>query len=297
TVVASAVETSLPLIETAGHRLSVQLPQQPLVLEADPTRLAQVVSNLLNNAARYTPRSGRIELSAHQDGADVVLRVKDNGMGIPPESLEAAFEMFTQVGRNTERASGGLGIGLSLVRRLVELHGGSITAESPGVGQGSTFIVRLPGLDPLQPPSERQTPPVTAAPQECPRSFRVLVVDDNVDAADTLASFLELEGHTTQVAADGTQALEAAAAFRPEVVFLDIGLPRMNGYEVAAALRRIPGLAHLIIVALTGWGTEADRLRSREAGFDLHLTKPADMAVIEQLLARLQHGSVLRPAA
>ena len=290
-IVAGAVEASLPLIEAAGHQLSVDLPQEPLMLEADPTRLGQVVSNLLNNAARYTPRSGRIDLAVRRDANQVLLTVTDTGVGIARESLEPAFEMFTQIGRTTERAQGGLGIGLSLVRRLVELHGGTVAAESPGPGRGSTFSVRLPLADPQAGPASGQGPDAAPSPHEGTRGLRVLVVDDNVDAAETLASFLELEGNATLVAADGPHALAAAASFRPEVVFLDIGMPRMNGYEVAQALRQIPGLESVVIVALTGWGTQADRNRSREAGFDLHLTKPADLAVIDQLLAGLRHGT------
>jgi signal transduction histidine kinase/ActR/RegA family two-component response regulator len=285
-VIASAVETSLPLVEAAGHKLSMSVCDEPLLLDADATRLAQVVSNLLNNAARYTQRGGRIGLTARRDGAMVVIEVTDTGVGIARESLEAAFEMFTQVGRSRERAQGGLGIGLSLVRRLVELHGGTVSAASAGPGQGSTFTVRLP-LAGAQVPAQAAGVAASDTAQGDSRRFRVLVVDDNTDAAETLAAFLEIGGHSTRVASDGPHALDAAASFQPEVVFLDIGMPGMNGYEVARALRLLPGLRHAVIVALTGWGTEADRSRSREAGFDLHLTKPADMATVEHLLARL----------
>ena len=284
TVIASAVETSMPLIEAGRHELVVRMPDEVLWLEVDLTRVAQVVSNLLNNAAKYTPPRGRIGLHVQREGAEVVIAVSDTGIGIPPASMPTVFEMFTQVGRNMERAQGGLGIGLSLVRRLVELHGGSVSAKSDGVGRGSTFTVRLPLMAaPAAQPDG--TAPVEAPGDSTGTSLRVLVVDDNVDAADTLAALLEMSGHATRVANDGQQALEVAQAFRPQVVFLDIGLPGMNGYEVARRMRSTPGMEHGILVALTGWGTREDRERSTEAGFDHHLTKPADMTAVETLLS------------
>jgi signal transduction histidine kinase/DNA-binding response OmpR family regulator len=289
TVIASAVETSMPLIEAGRHELVVQMPDEVLLLEIDLTRVAQVVSNLLNNAAKYTPVRGRIGLSVRREGAEVVIAVSDTGIGIPPASMPTVFEMFTQVGRNMERAQGGLGIGLSLVRRLVELHGGTVTAASDGVGRGSTFTLRLPLMvDEAAAPG--RTAPVRALDDSAAPSLRVLVVDDNVDAADTLAALLEMGGHATRVANDGTQALEMAQAFRPQVVFLDIGLPGMNGYEVARRMRSTPGMESGILVALTGWGTREDRERSSEAGFDHHLTKPADMAAVENLLSGLDRS-------
>ena len=287
TVIASAVETSMPLIEAGQHELLVHLPEEELLLDVDLTRVAQVVSNLLNNAAKYTPARGRIGLTAQREDAFVVIAVTDTGIGIPPASMPTVFEIFTQVGRNMERAQGGLGIGLSLVRRLVELHGGTVSAASGGVGRGSTFTVRLPlivaaegSADPTGKPAKMQDEAVDAG-------LRVLVVDDNIDAADTLSALLEMGGHTTRVANDGFQAIEMAQAFRPQVVFLDIGLPGMNGYEVAPRLREIPGMKRATLVALTGWGTREDRARSSEAGFDHHLTKPADMNAVETLLAGL----------
>jgi signal transduction histidine kinase/DNA-binding response OmpR family regulator len=292
TVIASAVETSMPLIEAGRHELSVHLPDEELMLEVDLTRVAQVVSNLLNNAAKYTPARGRIGLIAHRDGGEVVIAVSDTGIGIPPASMPTVFEMFTQVGRNMERAQGGLGIGLSLVRRLVELHGGTASAVSEGVGRGSTFIIRLPLLAVQTAPLDVAAPAAPAAMAvlddgATDGSLRVLVVDDNIDAADTLAALLELGGHTIRVANDGYQAIEMARSFHPQVVFLDIGLPGMNGYEVARRLRETPGMERGILVALTGWGTREDRERSSEAGFDHHLTKPADMDAVESLLAGL----------
>ena len=287
TIIASAVETSMPLIEAGRHELLVHLPDEVLLLDVDLTRVAQVVSNLLNNAAKYTPARGRIGLTVHREGTEVVIAVSDTGIGIPAAAMPTVFEMFTQVGRNMERAQGGLGIGLSLVRRLIELHGGTVCAASEGVGRGSTFTVRLPLVVPLEASPAALVAPVPVADDGADASLRVLVVDDNIDAADTLAALLEMSGHAIRVANDGYQAIEVAQAFRPQVVFLDIGLPGMNGYEVARRLRETPGMERGILVALTGWGTREDRDRSSEAGFDHHLTKPADMAAVETLLASL----------
>nr|WP_314608030.1 PAS domain-containing protein [uncultured Janthinobacterium sp.] len=284
TIIAGAVETSMPLIEAGRHQLQLQLTEDPLPLEADPTRLAQVLGNLLNNAAKYTPAGGHISLRALRDGHEALIEVQDSGVGIPAESITTVFDMFTQVGQNMGRAQGGLGIGLSLVRRLAELHGGSATVASPGAGLGSTFSVRLPLLT-VEP--KAPTEPAIAASSASSRHFRVLVVDDNVDAADTLAAVLDMMGHVTHVAHDGAQALAAAPQFLPDVIFLDIGLPGMNGYEVARALRRIPAGANVVLVALTGWGAENDRSQSSAAGFDHHLTKPASLLAIGELLATL----------
>ncbi len=281
-IIASAVETSMPLIEAGGHELSIQMSDEVLLLEVDLTRVAQVVSNLLNNSAKYTPAGGRIGLAVHREGAEVVIAVSDTGIGIPAASMPTVFEMFTQVGRNMDRAQGGLGIGLSLVLRLVELHGGSVSARSDGAGLGSTFTVRLPLMMEDGAQADVQTQQLDDASGD---GLRVLVVDDNVDAADTLAALLEMGGHATRVANDGVHAIEIARAFRPQVVFLDIGLPGMNGYEVARRLRGTPGMERGILVALTGWGTREDRARSTEAGFDHHLTKPADMMAVETLLS------------
>ncbi|MFC5459852.1 PAS domain-containing protein [Massilia niabensis] len=285
-LLASAVETSLPLVEAGQHRLEIDVPDSPLMVDADVTRIAQVVANLLNNAAKYTPSGGRIALALRQDGASAVITVSDTGVGIPADSLTSIFDMFKQVERHMERAQGGLGIGLSLVRRLVEMHGGAVTAASAGAGRGSTFEVRLPlASRELEGPGAGK-PDGGAVPAQ-PGGVRVLVVDDNVDAALTLSMILEVSGHTTQVAHDGIAALAAAKAFLPQVAFLDIGMPGLNGYETASALRRTPGLEGMLLVALTGWGTESDRLRSSEAGFDHHLTKPAPLQAVQELIASL----------
>jgi len=281
-VVELALETSRPLIESARHALSVELPQEPVLLHADATRLAQVLSNLLNNAAKYTPEGGRIALRAERRaGERLSLSVSDNGMGIPAELLGQVFDLFMQVGSTLDRAQGGLGIGLSLARRLVEMHGGHISAESAGPNRGSTFVVDLP----IGRPSAATPAGVGRVPGSGPDGSagrRVLVVDDNVDAAETLALLLRMDGHGVHVVHDGLQAIAAAQAQLPELVFLDIGMPGLNGYEVAARLRAMPALAKTVLVAVTGWGTERDQDRTRAAGIDGHLTKP----VGEEALAR-----------
>ncbi|HEX8615864.1 MAG TPA: ATP-binding protein [Telluria sp.] len=282
-IVAGAVETSRPLIDAGKHHLRVDLPDQPLALYADPTRMRQILNNLLNNAARYTPHGGRITLSARQEGADVLLSVTDNGIGIAPDQLPAVFDMFTQVGRAAHH-SGGLGIGLSLVRSLAEQHGGNVGAASAGPGHGSVFSVRLP-LVPPGAPAATPAPADTAATAPDGPPLRVMVVDDNVDAAATLAELLGLIGNTVDVANDGSSALAMAARLRPQVMFLDIGMPGMDGYQLAQALRDDGRHAGVLLVALTGWGSSEDRERSSAAGFDLHLTKPVDLSAIASLLA------------
>jgi CheY-like chemotaxis protein len=284
TVVNQAVETARPLIDERRHALTVALPQGTIRVEADPTRLEQVLWNLLNNSAKYTPPGGQIRLSVEPDGGEVVVRVRDTGIGIRPEMLPKVFEMFVQVGEHKDHAQGGLGIGLSLVRTLVEMHGGSISAHSDGPGHGSEFVVRLPVLSPT-PGAEAPLPDRRGEPAgEAPRR-RILVVDDNVDAARSLARLLtRLYGQEVRVAHDGPEALAVAEDFGPEVVLLDIGLPGMDGNEVARRLRRKPEFERTLIVALTGWGQEADVARSREAGFDHHLVKPANPDTILGLL-------------
>jgi PAS domain S-box-containing protein len=282
-VLSAAVEISTPLIETARHQLDLCLLPEPLTLYGDATRLTQVVSNLLNNAAKYTPRGGALVLAAERDGGHALIAVSDNGAGIPADSLEAVFRMFTQIGSSSHR-QGGLGIGLSLVRSLVELHGGSVSAASAGPGTGSVFTVRLPIAPPDAPP--HAIAPRAAAAGVAVGGLRVLVVDDNRDAAETLAALLGLMGHVAPVANDGYQALRMMPGFRPHAVFLDIGMPGLSGYEVAAAIRKDPQYDDVTLVALTGWGGAEDRERSAGAGFDLHLTKPATAAAIEAVLAR-----------
>jgi PAS domain S-box-containing protein len=287
-IVNQAVETSRPLIEERRHRLTVSLPDRAVRLEADPTRLEQVLWNLLNNAAKYSDPGGRIHLAVEPDGADVLIRLKDSGVGIRPEMLARIFEMFTQVEDHRKHAGGGLGIGLGLVRALVELHGGSISARSDGPGLGSEFAVRLPIL-PTAPASDGSTRSPAARRDLGPERRRILVVDDNKDAAKSLAILLStLHGQDARVAFDGPSALDLAEEFRPEVLLLDLGLPEMDGYDVARSIRRRPWGAEVMIIALTGWGQEEDRRRSEEAGFNHHLVKPVNPIILEQLLADLR---------
>jgi len=284
TVVNAAIETSMPLLQAARHSFDVHLPALPLPLLADPTRLTQVISNLLNNAARYTPKGGRIALCAERDADEAVITVTDNGIGIASDALEAVFRMFTQVGQAQQPGSGGLGIGLSLVRSLVELHGGSVRADSAGTNAGSRFTVRLPlakGLVGAAPPATQAAPSGAVSP------CNVLVVDDNRDAAETLAALLSMLGHSAPVANDGRQALRMLPMLMPDVVFLDLGMPGMSGYEVANAIRADTRFVAVRLVALTGWGGAADRERTAQAGFDAHLTKPATVEAIEDVLRHI----------
>jgi PAS domain S-box-containing protein len=279
-VVATAVETSASLIQAGRHSLKLEVPPQPLPMDADPTRIAQVVSNLLNNAAKYTPEAGSITLEVRVEGQEAVLSVTDTGIGIAPEAIPKVFEMFAQVPSSAAKPQGGLGIGLSLVQSLVALHGGSVSAASRGIGEGSTFTVRLP----LANGSGSAEASQAAAGGSKPGQLQVLVVDDNTDAAESLGVLLDFEGHAAHLAHTGAQALQIAQTQRLDVVFLDIGLPDMSGYDVARRLRLLPGMDRTLMVALTGWGTEDDRQRTREAGFDRHLTKPAELPAVEELL-------------
>jgi PAS domain S-box-containing protein len=284
-VVQSAVEGCQPLIEASGHRLTVTLPPQPIYLDGDATRLAQVLSNLLTNAAKYTDRGGHIQLTAQQQGRDVVVTVRDSGIGIAAEHLPRLFEMFSQVVPALERSQGGLGIGLSLVKGLVEMHGGKVKARSEGLGKGSAFIVRLPVLNESLTPQTQQ-PGSSEEAATRPRR-RILVADDNRDAAESLAIFLRLAGHEVHAVHDGQEAVAAAGWFRPEVALLDIGMPRLNGYETCCHIRQEWG-NRIVLVAITGWGQEEDKQRALEAGFDHHLTKPVDPADLKTLLAELK---------
>jgi len=282
--VREAVDMSMPLVERGRHALAVHLPDGHVGLHADRHRVAQILSNLLNNAAKYTPPGGALEIRARIEGAEVAISVLDNGIGIAADALEGVFDMYAQAHAGAEMAQGGLGVGLNLVQRLVKLHGGRVAAASAGAGQGSQFTVWLPL------PADSATPPPVAAVAALPAArtepgvLRILVVDDNVDAAETLQALLAMNGHAVTAVHDGASALLQAAALLPHIVFLDIGLPDMTGYDAAEALRRIPGMEGATLIALTGWGAEQDRRRSSQAGFDHHLTKPADFLVVEQLI-------------
>ncbi|MDQ3205232.1 MAG: PAS domain-containing protein [Pseudomonadota bacterium] len=283
-VIHNAVEISQSTIDAAGHQLYTSLPAQPLLVEVDPTRMAQVIGNLLTNAAKYTPRNGRIEVSAMREGAHVCIRVCDNGVGLAPEALPRIFDLFSQVGRTLDRSQGGLGIGLALAKRIVEMHGGSVEARSAGPHCGSSFSVRLPVE--IQDPRERSRPiHADGGEARAETSLRVLVVDDNVDAADTMQSMLELLGHETRSVHTGLEAVSAVDSMAPDVVFLDIGLPDIDGYEAARRIRSMDPRHEVTLVALTGWGADADLQRSSDSGIDRHLTKPADPEMVRQILA------------
>jgi signal transduction histidine kinase len=280
-VIHQAVETCRPLIDRGGHTLTVDLPREPIELQGDPIRLAQVFGNLIGNACKFTEPGGHIHVVAQHEGTDVMICVEDNGRGIPPDQLDRIFEIFAQVDRSTERSQGGLGIGLTLSKRLVELHGGNIAVTSEGLGRGSKFVVRLPS-----------TPPTTDADHVIPfrrpgARRRILVVDDNRDNADSLAMLLALDGNETHIANDGEEAVTAAMKLRPDAVLLDLGLPKINGYEACRRIRAQSGGRKLAIYAITGWGQDSDRQRSREAGFDGHLVKPVDHEVLTRLLATI----------
>jgi CheY-like chemotaxis protein/two-component sensor histidine kinase len=283
-IIARAVEGSKPLIESRGHTLTVVLPPTKVMVDADAVRLAQVLWNLLNNAAKYSPEKSSIQITVTPDdcAGTVKIRVRDTGMGIPREMLPRIFDLFTQIERSLERAQGGLGIGLTLVRRLTEMHGGTVEAFSDGVGCGSEFVVTLP-MSGIQ--SGAQSSSAVAADTTTPAGRRILVVDDNRDSADSLATLLRLLGNDVLTAYDGPSALVAAQSFCPALVLLDLGLPGASGYDVAATLRQIPSVENAMLVALTGYGTDEDRRRTKAAGFDHHLTKPADLNALQELLS------------
>jgi len=282
-VLRDAVESSRPLIDRHGHELTVELPADPVPLDADPVRLAQAFVNLLNNAAKYSEPGGRIALTAAVEGGEVAVRVRDAGIGIAPGQLAGVFDMFAQVQTALEKSEGGLGIGLSLVKGLVAMHGGTVAVTSAGLGHGSEFVVRLPIAAAAAPIAA-----AAAAAPEPPRrgvGRRVLIVDDNVDSAESLGELLAFAGHEVRTAYDGAAGVAAAGAFRPEVVLLDLGMPKLNGYEAARLLRAEPWAAGVVLVAQTGWGTAEDRRKTRDAGFDHHLVKPVDPAAVMKLLA------------
>jgi len=281
----NAIETSRPLIDAAGLQLAISLPQDPILLNGDPVRLGQIFANLLNNAAKYTDEGGQIWFTARRENEEVVVSVRDTGIGIPHDVLPKVFDMFMQVDRTTDRSQGGLGIGLTLVRSLAQLHEGSVSAHSAGPGRGSEFSVRLPIAK--SEPNSMQSQLIGGASQVLP-SRRILVVDDNVDAATTLAMLLKFLGADVHIAHDGPAALTAIEKYLPDVVLLDIGMPGMDGFEVAKRIRQQPEFEHITLIALTGWGQDDDRRRTREAGFDHHLIKPADIAALQSLLISLE---------
>ncbi len=285
TVVARAIETVQPLIEAQGHRLNLSLPHESLLMDADPMRLAQVVGNLLTNAAKYTEANGQIWLTAAREHGEAVLKVRDNGIGIGPDMLPHIFELFVQVDHAATRSQGGLGIGLTLVKNLVEMHSGSIEAYSAGLGLGCEFTIRLPLTHRQQQPAAENEN--HEQKQVLTSGQRLLVVDDNQDAALSLAMLLRLQGHEVQVAHSGLTALDVAKSYLPHVVFLDIGMPDMDGYEVARRIRQQPGLNNVVLAALTGWGQQEDRRRTSEAGFNHHLVKPPEPKAVESVLASL----------
>jgi signal transduction histidine kinase len=281
TAVSSAVETSRPLIDERRHELAVFLPPSPLWVSADPARLAQILANLLNNAAKYTPEGGRLTFLIERDGDTAVFRVRDSGVGIAPDMLPRVFDLFTQIDRSLDRAEGGLGIGLTLVHRLVEMHGGTVRAFSDGLGRGSEFEVRLPAVQ--APAASEPSLNGTHSTIKDGGGLRILVVDDNRDSAHSLAFLLEAQGHVVRTAYDGLAALEAVEDFDPDAVVLDIGLPRLNGYEAARRMRARPRAKRLLLVALTGYGHEENRVQAQAAGFDHHLVKPVDLDVLGRL--------------
>jgi two-component system, sensor histidine kinase len=278
-IVRSAIDTSRPLLEVARHELTVDIPIEPITILGDTVRLIQVFANLLTNAAKYTNPGGRVAVSVRRTGARAVVSVRDNGIGIPAAQLESVFDMFTQVDRSDHRIQGGLGIGLTLVRSLVEMHGGTVQARSAGVGAGSEFIVDLPVLAEARAKADRSAELRSLPPR------RILVVDDNCDAAETLGALLTALGATVSVVHSGHAALEALDSFTPDAVLLDLGMPEIDGYEVSRRIRAAPNHADVLLIALTGWGQEHDRERSRAAGIDHHLVKPPDMEKLRTLLA------------
>lgn len=291
TVVARAVETAQPTLDAQGHELTVALPKESVWLEADPIRLTQVVSNLLNNAAKYTEKGGRIGLTAGPDGSEILVRVKDTGIGIEAGMLPRIFGSFVQVDRSLDRSQGGMGIGLTLVRKLVEMHGGSVSAASEGLGKGSEFVVRLPAQARIRQSGKQRAEDRETIPPSTASRLLILVVDDNRDAAESLAWLLGRQGHEVRVAHDGPTGLELAQSYHPDMAFLDIEMPGMDGCELCRRIRQQAALANMLVVALSGRGQEEDRRRSQEAGFDRHVVKPIEPYSLERLL---NHPKVVR---
>jgi signal transduction histidine kinase len=288
--VAKAIEMTSPLLEERRHRLHIDVPRQrDFEVDADLERLSQVVANLLSNAAKYSDAGGRIWVTAASEPDAVVLRVRDNGFGISPEMLPLVFDSFAQERQALDRARGGLGLGLSIVRSLVEMHGGHITASSQGVRTGAEFRIRLPHASSSITSAARTDEPNGAAVSRSHSGLRILVVDDNQDAAQLLAESLQHQGHQTEVALDAFSALRVAGEFQPDLALLDIGLPGMDGYELGGRLRQVPGLGRLRLMAVTGYGQESDRQRSADAGFENHLVKPVELAQLHQLVGAAPH--------
>ena len=281
-VVQGALEASRPFMDAGGHVLTITPTTRTIYLDADPARLTQAISNLLNNAAKYTERGGQIWLTAERQGNDAVVSVRDSGVGIPAEMLPQVFEMFMQVDRSLERSQGGLGIGLTLVKQIAELHGGTAQAHSDGPGKGSEFILRLPVvIEPSRAQASTNGEQTPAGP-----SLRILIVDDNRDSAESMSMLLQLMGNEVRTAHDGEEAVEAARDFRPDAVALDIGLPKMNGYDTAKEMRRQPWGRELVLIAVTGWGQEQDKQSAKDAGFDHHMVKPVDAVTLMRVVSR-----------
>jgi PAS domain S-box-containing protein len=281
TVIEQAVECARPVCDDMDHELSIVLPEEPVYVDGDPVRLTQVFANLLDNGCKYMDRGGRITLTVDASGEDVRVRVKDQGMGIAADQLTRIFDMFTQVDSSLERARSGLGIGLTLVTNLVQMHGGRVEVHSEGEGKGSEFVVYLPIQN--EPAALKTSPPA----EQSSMTYKILVVDDNRDSAESLAQLLKLTGHETYTALDGLQAVEVAAKIRPEVVLLDIGMPKLNGYDACRRIRTEPWSKGMMLIAQTGWGQDDDRQRTEQAGFDGHLVKPVDPSALMKLLAML----------
>jgi CheY-like chemotaxis protein/anti-sigma regulatory factor (Ser/Thr protein kinase) len=293
-ILESALETVRPFVAERGIALSVTTPDLPLMLRADPTRMAQALTNLLHNAAKFTDAGGRIDLRVEREGLDgITITVVDTGIGIAPDMLPFIFDMFTQLDRSLERPYSGLGVGLSLAKRLIELHGGTLEAASEGQGKGAGFTARLPGIVVFEPGPAGASKEGGARATQARR--RVLLADDNLDFTSSFALMLRGMGHDVIEAHDGVEALHAARTIQPEIAFLDIGLPKMNGYDLARCLREDPATSRIVLVAVTGWGQDGDRKQAAEAGFDLHLVKPVESAQIETIFAGLA-STTLRPA-
>jgi CheY-like chemotaxis protein len=286
----AALETSRPVLAESGQAFVVAMPDSPIYVDADLTRLAQVISNLLHNAAKYTDATGRIWLTIAQEGGDAVISVRDTGVGIAPDVLPRIFDMFMQADRSIDRARGGLGVGLTVARRLVELHGGSISAGSDGLGKGSTFTVRIP-VSAAQATSGPEAS-LRSGVKNTLASHRILVADDNRDAAESLAALLRMVGHDVRIAYDGVEAVGLADEYHPDTIVLDIGMPKMNGYEVAQKMRAKTWGKDAMIIALSGWGQEDDKRRSHEVGIDHHLVKPLEPASLLELLAKQDNKGV-----